>query len=213
MSKELDRIIDELVRDAESIMLSDNPSEEFIIIEKKRGNYIFIAPASGDNVSIVEINSRRLIKAETTLQETIGEYVESNGILTLACGPRDKHDDFYAHSWDVNRRGLRVFYGYSKAHYILLIARIYWCLDLWDHVSMILWSFTDRVDSKSGLPIKQLRGFILSRDNRLFNLHKVSIEELIEAHNTDYKTGKWLEPEPAVEYCYDYNCVPSESLG
>lgn len=164
--------------------------------------------------------------AEAFLQEGIGRRVWRSAMLTIGC--RDAREQAsYQHVWDVERRGGRLFYGYSKSHYLMLISRIYWCLDTWGRLSMILWSFTERVGRASGLPVKQLRVYVLHADPSPglvcrsefcessseggFRVEAVDIETLKWASNTDPETGKPLEPEEAVEYCYEDLCEPPSS--
>lgn len=208
MDEDLNDLVEELLKNAERVYISKDPEEPFILIDRGSEGLAFIAPRGGDSSSVVEIPLDRVASLDEILQDSIGGYVDRDAILTIGCGSQE---EFYAHSWDVRRRGRRLYYGYNKFHYLLLIARIYWCLSNWGQLSLILRSFTGRVDRRTGLPIKQIRGFMLFYRDGL-RLEKVSLEDLIEAETTDPETGEKLPPEPAVEYCYEYSCISSENL-
>lgn len=57
--------------------------------------------------------------------------------------------------------------------------------------------FTDRIDNGSGLPIKWLHAFRVTRQG----VCKLSAQEVEWAQNTDFTTGQPLPREVAVEYC------------
>jgi predicted transcriptional regulator len=68
-------------------------------------------------------------------------------------------------------------------------------------LSVILRSFRAEVDGLSGLPVKELRGYVVIMDKDKIEYKQLSARELMEAHTTDFTTGKRFEPEPAVIYC------------
>jgi hypothetical protein len=76
----------------------------------------------------------------------------------------------------------------------------------------VLRSFTRRYDRRTGLPVKQVRGFLLKRSGGGLKLERVPLEELIWANTTDPETGERLPPEPSVEYCYEQECVSSDEI-
>lgn len=57
--------------------------------------------------------------------------------------------------------------------------------------------FTDRIHVESGLPIKCLHAFHVTRQG----VQKASAADVEMAHNTDAATGQPISPEIAVEYC------------
>ena len=103
-------------------------------------------------------------------------------------------------------------YGYSREHYIMLIAKISWCLDSNGLVSIVLRSFTGRVDPNTNLEVKELRGYVLRLSKSGIDVENVSIDDLIEAETTDPRAGGRLPHEPAVEYRSGDRCVPSSHL-
>jgi hypothetical protein len=208
LEKDLNDLLNELIRGS-SVIVSSDPEEPFVIIDRGSEGLAFLAPGPEESFSVISITLSMIASLETVLQESFRGYVGRNAILTIACGDPDH---FYAHLWDVKRRGRRLYYGYEKAHYLLLVSRIYWCIENWGYVSMILRSFTRRYDRRTGLPVKQLRGFILERSEGGLKLEKVQLEDLIQAHTTDPKTGERLPPEPSIEYCYEQDCISSDEI-
>lgn len=198
------RDIDLLVKRSRRIFTSKDPEEPFMIFDLKEGGYVFV-DFSEEPVSPVSIDLSRVVEAESFLQERLGRYVYKNAILTMTCARGD--GSMYTHRWDARAERNRVFYGYHISHYLLLIARIYWCLERCGLVSMILRSFLDRIDDKYKVPFKEVRGYTLFREGKGFRVNPVSIKDLYEAMNTDPITGKPIEPEPALIYCMEDTCT------
>jgi len=207
--EELKDMLEELVKDAKAVYISDDPENPFILVDRGPRGLSFLAPGSEGRFRVVNIDLSLIASIDNILQDTIGRYVSGEAIVTIGCGEPDM---FYTHRWDVKRRGRRLFYGYSKQHYLLLVARISWCIENWGFATLILRSFTRRIDRKTGLPIKQIRGFYLVRGQRGLELERVSLEDLIEAETTDFITGEKLPPEPSVEYCYENTCIASDNI-
>jgi hypothetical protein len=88
---------------------------------------------------------------------------------------------------------------------LVLMARICACMKSAEVVSMMLRSFTKR--RRNGLPVKQLRGFLLVN----WEIITVPIEDLIDASSKDPVTGG-IPLEPAVEYCHGDECISSEEV-
>ena len=209
MDRDLDEMLEELVKGSSRVLLSEDPEEPFILVDRGSEGLAFIAPSPGEQLRVINVSLSMIASLELLLQDSLGGYVSRDAILTVGCGD-DEY--FYAHSWDVRRRGGRLYYGYEKAHYLLLIARIYWCLENWDYTSLILRSFTGRRDRRTGLPMKQIRGFLLRRRGKELRLEKIPLDDLIWANTTDPETGERIPPEPSVEYCYEKECIPSDDL-
>jgi hypothetical protein len=68
-------------------------------------------------------------------------------------------------------------------------------------ISILLRSFTKKVDETTGLPIKEIRGYIVSLEGNKIKYHQLTARELLEAYTRDPETGKRIEPEPAVIFC------------
>jgi hypothetical protein len=68
-------------------------------------------------------------------------------------------------------------------------------------ISILLRSFTKKVDETTGLPIKEIRGYIVSLEGNNIKYHQLTARELLEAYTRDPETGKRIEPEPAVIFC------------
>jgi len=116
--------------------------------------------------------------------------------------------------WDINRRknGFLTF-GFSPSlwpkfyeHFIESIS------EMGGFSSVILRSFTDKVHTETRLPIKELRGYKVFLRNHEFAFEQLTVEELISAMNTDYRTGMRLPPEPAVIYCGVNGQISSDEL-
>lgn len=117
-------------------------------------------------------------------------------------------------TWDINRRknGFLTF-GFSPSlwpkfyrHFIKSISEI------GGATSVVLRSFTDKVHTATGLPIKELRGYKVFLRNNEFVFEQLTVGELIDAMNVDYKTGARLPPEPAVIYCGIDGQISSDDL-
>jgi hypothetical protein len=67
--------------------------------------------------------------------------------------------------------------------------------------SLILRSFTSEIDEFTQLPIKELRGYILTGDGNSLDFEKLSPNAMFACHNTDAETGEPLPLEQAVRYC------------
>ena len=97
-----------------------------------------------------------------------------------------------------------LFFGYSREESAILHARIYRFIGEYNSIALILRSFTERMHMRSGLPIKELRGYsVRLGENNTVLFKKASKAELFADFNTDTKTGEPLTPETAVEYCDD----------
>lgn len=67
--------------------------------------------------------------------------------------------------------------------------------------SLILRSFTSEVDDFTQLPIKELRGYILTGNGHDLTFEKLTSREMFACHNTDAETGEPLPLEQSVRYC------------
>lgn len=209
LSDDLDKFFEGLIKQAKSVIVSKDPDEPFIIVEVE-GGLVYVTFDEKESVRALNISIGRMASLEYFLQDRLGRFVGRKAILTVGCignsgGP-------YTHKWDVNRRGRRLMYGYSREHYLMLIAKISWCLDSYGLVSIVLRSFTGRVDPSTNLEIKELRGYVLRLSDGGIDVENVAIDDLIDAETTDPQTGRKLPHEPAVEYCSEDQCIPSSHL-
>jgi hypothetical protein len=67
--------------------------------------------------------------------------------------------------------------------------------------SLILRSFTSEIDEFTQLPIKELRGYILTVNSHDLTFEKLTSKEMFACHNTDAETGEPLPLEQSVRYC------------
>ena|GEM_PF-504584 len=68
-------------------------------------------------------------------------------------------------------------------------------------ITIFLRSFTKRVDETTGLPVKEIRGYIVSLEGNRIKYYQLTARELLEAFTRDPKTDERIEPEPAVIFC------------
>jgi hypothetical protein len=68
-------------------------------------------------------------------------------------------------------------------------------------LTILLRSFRREIDEITRLPIKEIRGYIARIEGLHLKFTQLSARELLEAYTEDPKTGKALEPEPAVIFC------------
>ena len=140
----------------------------------------------------------------------IESHVRSTAILTVAAarlpelgsldqeggGPR-------VLSWDVKRlRSGHVVYGANPALWPKFYEWLSRAVESNEVVGVTLRSFTDLVDERTGLPIKELRGYVLRATGEGdVEYRQLSAAELVQAYSRNPLTGEPLEPEPAVVYC------------
>jgi len=122
-------------------------------------------------------------------------------IIAMGMG-LEKAGDLEAIKWDITRVGPSEFvYG---AHPHLWPEFYGWFVESLRSngvLSIILRSFRKEVDELTGLPVKELRGYVVSMSGGRITYRQLTARELFEAHTTDPVTGERIEPEPAVIYC------------
>jgi len=114
----------------------------------------------------------------------------------------EKAGDWEAIKWDMTRIGpSEVVYGANP----YLWPEFYrWFVEsarLSNVLSIILRSFRREIDDLTGLPVKELRGYVVNMSEGKIMYRQLTARELFEAHTTDPATGERIEPEPAVIYC------------
>lgn len=100
---------------------------------------------------------------------------------------------------DLQRQGDRVTYGYEIGIKELFIAKLLGSCN--PSGSLILRSFTSEIDEFTQLPIKELRGYVLQRQDNELEFEKLTKEMMFACHNTDAETGEPLALEQSVRYC------------
>jgi hypothetical protein len=100
---------------------------------------------------------------------------------------------------DLERKKQKVIYGYQKGVKELFILRL--SEGIRSQGSIILRSFTDEIDEYTNLPIKELRGYILQKEDDRINFTKISAKMMFACHNTDAQTGEPRSLEQSVRYC------------
>ena len=131
--------------------------------------------------------------------------------------------------WDVKRtekkkkNGKQLFFGTTNQQNKLFPTKLKTALAEQKEVVLILRSFTEEYDDETGLPIKELRGYIITTKNEItsndnqentttttkkrrsgkmkIHIQMISAYNLAQASNTDPQTGQPLKPEKAVIYC------------
>ncbi len=96
---------------------------------------------------------------------------------------------------DLQRKGDKVKYGYQRHAKEQFMAR------LLQGGSLILRSFTEERDAESQLPIKELRGYVVTAQDQDLSFVRLLPDDLFWASNTDAITGEKLPPQRAVRYC------------
>jgi len=124
-----------------------------------------------------------------------------DGVLTLYMGLR-KIEDVEILSWDVMRlSNNQLVYGANPKYWPEFYVWLEESLKMSRTLSAILRSFLDIIDEGSGLPYKEIRGYVLTLTGGRATYTQLSARELRQALTTDPKTGRELPPEPAVIYC------------
>ena len=100
---------------------------------------------------------------------------------------------------DLERKKQKVIYGYQKGVKELFMLRL--SEGITSQGSIILRSFTDEIDEYTNLPIKELRGYILQKEDDRINFTKISAKMMFACHNTDAQTGEPRSLEQSVRYC------------
>jgi len=108
-------------------------------------------------------------------------------------------------SWDIKRiKGGEVLYG---AHPELWSEFYSWLVETLKNLekggslAVNLRSFRKEVDEATGLPVKELRAYMVRLEGGRVVYQQLSAREVMEAYTRDPTTGKRLKPEPAVVYC------------
>jgi hypothetical protein len=100
---------------------------------------------------------------------------------------------------NIIRQGDKVVYGDYWGMKELFIAKL--LVSCQPSGSLILRSFTSEIDEFTQLPIKELRGYIITGDGNSLDFEKLSPNAMFACHNTDAETGEPLPLEQAVRYC------------
>lgn len=100
---------------------------------------------------------------------------------------------------DLVRKKNQVNYGYQKGVKEVFMLRL--LRGVKSQASIILRSFTDEVDQYTNLPIKELRGYILQKEDDRIEFTKISAKMMFACHNTDAQTGEPRSLEQSVRYC------------
>ncbi|MFW6357918.1 MAG: hypothetical protein ACOC0N_01680 [Chroococcales cyanobacterium] len=134
-------------------------------------------PRQGVNLFLRELESHCLDKAIATFLNSEGE----------------------AFVIELKRRGKWVKYGNQwgkKAQFIDLLLS-----GTKPSGSLVLRSFTSEFDELTQLPIKELRGYVLSHWGSDLEFEKLPPNIMFACQNTDAKTGEPLPLEQSVRYC------------
>lgn len=99
----------------------------------------------------------------------------------------------------LNREQETVTYGEYWGTKELFIAKL--LVSCQPSASLILRSFTLEIDEFTQLPIKELRGYIITGDGKDLEFAKLTAKEMFACHNTDSETGEPLPLEQSIRYC------------
>lgn len=99
----------------------------------------------------------------------------------------------------LSRKKGRVTYGDHWGTKELFIAKL--LVSCQPSGSLILRSFTSEIDDFTNLPIKELRGYVLTGNGQDLTFEKLTSREMFACHNTDAETGEPLPLEQSVRYC------------
>jgi len=136
------------------------------------------------------------------------KFTKTSSIITVS---NDKGD---CEEWDAARNGDEIVYGTETRHNEIFRRHL---LDLIlgsKEVSIVLRSFTDVKDKRTGWPFKELRGYYITHER--YNdidkiiMNQLTAEDIFSASNMDHRTGKSLKPEESVIYCDNVHCIDSQ---
>lgn len=107
----------------------------------------------------------------------------------------------YEHSFviDLTRTEKGVRYGYALGHKELFLAKLLNSAS--ETAAIILRSFTNAKNPRTGLPLKELRGYVVRALAGRIEFFKISPDEMRDAHCTDSRTGRPIAPEEDVIFC------------
>jgi len=146
-------------------------------------------------VAILTITGSKLARPSTW------RGLDDGAIIAMGMG-LEKAGDLEAIKWDVTRAGPNEFvYGTNPHLWPEFYGWFVESLRSSEVLSIILRSFRKEVDELTGLPVKELRGYVVSMSEGKITYRQLTARELFEAHTTDSATGERIEPEPAVIYC------------
>lgn len=125
--------------------------------------------------------------------EEITKRIYTTGIVTIA-------SEDGAESWDVKKekKGRALFWAKHAENFPLRLRSL---LTKYRKLAMIIRSFLRERHGPTGLPLKELRGYVIWFDGEKVRLRMLKLNELISACDTDAFTGKPLPAEEAVIYC------------
>lgn len=72
-------------------------------------------------------------------------------------------------------------------------------------------SFTDKNHHRTGLPYKELRGYLLREHEGRLECNQLAAESVREAFTTDATTGEPIDPEIEAIYCGPNTCIMEDS--
>lgn len=141
-----------------------------------------------------------------SFMEEINRHVSSSGILTYL-------SERGSEAWDVRKDDGKLFFGKNKSqnsHFRSVLSRTISASRI---VSITLRSLTPENDPASGLPIRELRGYLLSVENNSLKWYMVDAEDLMESHYADRNTGERDEIERALVFCGpNGRCIDNNGL-
>jgi hypothetical protein len=99
----------------------------------------------------------------------------------------------------LKRQGRRIRYGETWGTKELFVAKLSRGCN--PSGSLVLRSFTAEIDELTQLPIKELRGYVLTGRGNDLEFEKLPANVMFACQNTDAETGEPLPLEQAVRYC------------
>lgn len=136
------------------------------------------------------------------------KYTKTSSTITLS------NSIGYVESWDAARNGDEIVYGTESRQNQIFRSHLLDFILGSKIVSIILRSFTDVKDRKTGWPYKELRGYYITHKkhngNERIIIRQLTAQEMFSASNTDYRTGENLKPEDSVIYCDSQRCIDSD---
>ncbi len=133
-----------------------------------------------------------IARLEEFLDE-LASHVTTNGIVTFSA-------EYETQKWDVKRSKGGLTFGTSKKQDMKFRGIFANTLVGSGRLGLVLRTFTDKFDELSGLPIKEIRGYLVALDGQHVRWEKLAPDEIAEASGRD-EAGKIIPAEKAVVYC------------
>ncbi|MCW1301906.1 MAG: hypothetical protein OH316_02110 [Candidatus Parvarchaeota archaeon] len=136
--------------------------------------------------------SEEYAQSYENFMEEIDRYVIDKAVITLTPGKK----------WNITRDRKGELHFRAERPYDGSFPRFFLAsLKAEKAIGIVLRSFTRAIDIGSGLPIVELRSYLVYEEDGSVKYEQSSARQMADAYNTNSMTGERLPLEPAIIYC------------